>query len=185
MSNLAGTIKQLSGNVVAKDYLGNERVLKVGDELMVGEKVVTLSPDARAIILDPNGVEITILGNDELVLDESLIDSGSNSNVLVDISDLQKSILEGQGLEGLEATAAGGGGSVGAEGVSLGGTSFANSGHISNVFRSFGGLDNSPQSSTNVSSVNSSPIPNAAESNNQSPINPDQPGGQDQPEPEK
>ncbi|WP_170000959.1 retention module-containing protein, partial [Campylobacter sp. RM16189] len=172
MSNLAGIVKQLFGNVVARDSLGNERILKVGDELMIGERVVTLSPDAKAIIVSPNGTEITILGNDELVLDESLIDSGSNSNVLADINDLQKSILEGQGLQDLEATAAGGGGSISAEGISLGGTSFTDSGHISNVFRSFGDLDNSPQSDTNISGVNSSPIPNTTESNNQSPINP-------------
>ncbi|QCD51951.1 hypothetical protein [Campylobacter sp. RM16192] len=140
MANLLGIAKQVFGNVIVRDIQGNERSLKVGDELMLGETVVTLTPDAKAVIATPDGSEITILGNDEFVLDQSLLNSGSNSNVVADISDLQNSILEGQGLQNLEETAAGGG-TTNLDGTSLGAANFTDSGKISNVFRNFFDLD--------------------------------------------
>lgn len=125
MATLAGIIKQLSGSAVARDAQGNERKLSVGDELMIGEKVITLSIDSKVVIATANGSEITILGNDELALDQSLIGAGSDSNVVADISDLQKALLEGDSIENLEATAAGEGGVVG--GGSLGSVDFVSS----------------------------------------------------------
>ncbi|WP_169940689.1 retention module-containing protein, partial [Campylobacter sp. RM15925] len=168
MQNLAGIIKQISGNVIVIDANGNQRVLNVGDKIAIGDKVVTLTPDSKVIIATMNGKEVAILGNDELVLDQSLIDSGSNSNVLADISGLQKAILEGQGVENLEATAAGGGtGSNSLDGTSLSSTNFTDSGSISNVFEGFGDLNNTtqPQFQTS-SSLGSTATNNTAEQSN-------------------
>ncbi|WP_172201431.1 retention module-containing protein [Campylobacter sp. RM16188] len=168
MQNLAGIIKQISGNVIVIDANGNQRVLNVGDKIAIGDKVVTLTPDSKVIIATMNGKEVAILGNDELVLDQSLIDSGSNSNVLADISGLQKAILEGQGVENLEATAAGGGtGSNSLDGTSLSSTNFTDSGSISNVFEGFGDLNNTTQPQFQASSsLGSTVANNTAEQSN-------------------
>ncbi|MFL1707107.1 retention module-containing protein, partial [Campylobacter sp. MOP7] len=142
MATTLGIIKQLSGQVVARDAQGNERNLNVGDTVFVGETVVTLTGDSKAVISTLDGKEITLLGNDEISLNETLIDSGSNSNVLADINDLQRAILEGQGLNTLEETAAGGDAGLLAVGASLTQELFTKSGSISNVFEGFPDLDN-------------------------------------------
>ena len=88
MSASIGIVKQITGTVFVIDANGNKRSLKVGDEIILGEIIKTEGESSNAIITLNNGKDITILGNDELALDQGLINSGSESNVMAGISDL-------------------------------------------------------------------------------------------------
>ncbi|QKF92471.1 retention module-containing protein [Campylobacter sp. CCUG 57310] len=147
MATITGVVKQISGTVLAVDANGNERTLKLGDEVYLGETIKTQGESSSIVIALNNGKEATVLGNDELALNQGFIDSGSQDNVIADINSLQQGILRGQNLEGLEATAAGGGsGAINSEGT-FSQTSFTRSGSISNVVADYGDLDN-PLSNT-------------------------------------
>ncbi|OUT10100.1 hypothetical protein B9N66_01625 [Campylobacter concisus] len=130
MAKEAGVVKFISGKAVAIDQNGNERELKVGDILYMGESIKTSDTADKITIVSNNGKEITIVGNDTLALNQSTI----GAEGLADISDLQNAILNGGDLTKLEETAAGGNTAAGGgDGVSLGDAKFAEGGHYSNV----------------------------------------------------
>ena len=149
MSKEIGVVKNVTqGSVKAVSLTGESRELKVGDIVYQGEKIVTESTDAKVVIAKADGKEISLIGKDSINLDQSV---GENSQTTADITSLQKSILSGEGLAGLEETAAGGnqaGGNAGGDGVSLGAASFAQGGHYSNISANFNGL--SAQTSINA-----------------------------------
>lgn len=141
MSKEIGVVKNVTqGSVKAVSLTGESRELKVGDIVYQGEKIVTESTDAKVVIAKADGKEISLIGKDSINLDQSV---GENSQTTADITSLQKSILSGEGLAGLEETAAGGnqaGGNAGGDGVSLGAASFAQGGHYSNISANFNNL---------------------------------------------
>ena len=152
MSKEIGVVKNVTqGSVKAVSLTGESRELKVGDIVYQGEKIVTESTDAKVVIAKADGKEISLIGKDSINLDQSV---SENSQTTADITSLQKSILSGEGLAGLEETAAGGnqaGGNAGGDGVSLGSTSFAQGGHYSNISANFSNL--SAQASINAPAV--------------------------------
>lgn len=130
MAKEAGVVKSLSGKAVAIDQNGNERELKVGDILYMGESIKTSDAADKITIVSNNGKEITIVGNDTLALNQSTI----GAEGLADVSDLQNAILNGGDLTKLEETAAGGNTAAGGgDGVSLSDAKFAEGGHYSNI----------------------------------------------------
>ena len=141
MSKEIGVVKNVTqGSVKAVSPTGESRELKVGDIVYQGEKIVTESTDAKVVIAKADGKEISLIGKDSINLDQSV---SENSQTTADITSLQKSILSGEGLAGLEETAAGGnqaGGNAGGDGVSLGAASFAQGGHYSNISANFNNL---------------------------------------------
>ena len=141
MSKEIGVVKNVTqGSVKAVSLTGESRELKVGDIVYQGEKIVTESTDAKVVIAKADGKEISLIGKDSINLDQSV---GENSQTTADITSLQKAILSGEGLTGLEETAAGGnqaGGNAGGDGVSLGAASFAQGGHYSNISANFNNL---------------------------------------------
>ena len=141
MSKEIGVVKNVTqGSVKAVSLTGESRELKVGDIVYQGEKIVTESTDAKVVIAKADGKEISLIGKDSINLDQSV---SENSQTTADITSLQKSILSGEGLAGLEETAAGGnqaGGNAGGDGVSLGSASFAQGGHYSNISANFNNL---------------------------------------------
>ena len=141
MSKEIGVVKNVTqGSVKAVSLTGESRELKVGDIVYQGEKIVTESTDAKVVIAKADGKEISLIGKDSINLDQSV---GENSQTTADIASLQKAILSGKGLAGLEETAAGGpqaGGNAGDDGVSLGAASFAQGGHYSNISANFNNL---------------------------------------------
>ena len=149
MSKEIGVVKNVTqGSVKAVSLTGESRELKVGDIVYQGEKIVTETTDAKVVIAKADGKEISLIGKDSINLDQSV---GENSQTIADITSLQKSILSGEGLAGLEETAAGGnqaGGNAGGDGVSLGAANFAQGGHYSNISANFNNL--SSQTSANA-----------------------------------
>jgi len=141
MSKEIGVVKNVTqGSVKAVSLTGESRELKVGDIVYQGEKIVTESTDAKVVIAKADGKEISLIGKDSINLDQSV---SENSQTTADITSLQKAILSGEGLAGLEETAAGGnqaGGNAGGDGVSLGAASFAQGGHYSNISANFNNL---------------------------------------------
>ena len=141
MSKEIGVVKNVTqGSVKAVSLTGESRELKVGDIVYQGEKIVAESTDAKVVIAKADGKEISLIGKDSINLDQSV---GENSQTIADITSLQKSILSGEGLAGLEETAAGGnqaGGNAGGDGASLGAASFAQGGHYSNISANFNNL---------------------------------------------
>ena len=132
MATQIGVIKQVSGLVVAVDENGTQRVLKAGDALFFGEVIKTSSAASKAVVSMDNGKDVTILGNESIKLDNSLLANADNK--VADVSDLQKALLDGKDLSNLEETAAGGGNAAGGgDGVSLGAATFEHGGHYSNI----------------------------------------------------
>ncbi|WP_103582390.1 retention module-containing protein [Campylobacter concisus] len=130
MAKEAGVVKFISGKAVAIDQNGNERELKVGDILYMGESIKTSDAADKITIVSNNGKEITIVGNDTLALNQSTI----GAEGLADVSDLQNTILNGGDLTKFEETAAGGNTAAGGgDGVSLSDAKFAEGGHYSNI----------------------------------------------------
>lgn len=137
MAKEAGVVKSLSGKAVAVDQNGNERELKVGDIVYMGESVKTSDAADKVTIVANNGKEITVLGSDTLALNPNTI----GAEDLADISALQNAILNGGDLTKLEETAAGGNAAAGGgDGVSLGAASFAEGGHYSNINENYRNL---------------------------------------------
>uniref|UniRef100_UPI00112FC117 retention module-containing protein n=2 Tax=Campylobacter concisus TaxID=199 RepID=UPI00112FC117 len=140
MSKEAGVVKSISGGIVRalNDLTGEARQLSVGDIVYQGEKIVTEGSNSKVTITQTDGKDITLIGKDTLTLDQ---DSNNNETV-ADISALQQAILKGTDLNALEETAAGGpqAGGNGGDGVSLSSTSFAEGGHISNIYANYGNL---------------------------------------------
>ena len=137
MAKEAGVVKSLTGKAVAVDQNGNERELKVGDIVYMGESVKTSDAADKVTIVANNGKEITVLGSDTLSLNPNTI----GAEGLADISALQNAILNGGDLTKLEETAAGGNAAAGGgDGVSLGEARFAEGGHYSNINETYRNL---------------------------------------------
>ena len=138
MAKEVGVVKSLNGKAVAVDQNGNERELKVGDIVYMGESIKTDGAADKVTIVANNGKEITVLGSDALSLNPSTI----GAEGLADISALQNAILNGGDLTKLEETAAGGNAAAGGggDGVSLGAASFAEGGHYSNINETYRNL---------------------------------------------
>ena len=137
MAKEAGVVKSLNGKAVAVDQNGNERELKVGDIVYMGESIKTDGAADKVTIVANNGKEITVLGSDALSLNPSTI----GAEGLADISALQNAILNGGDLTKLEETAAGGNAAAGGgDGVSLGEARFAEGGHYSNINETYRNL---------------------------------------------
>ena len=137
MAKEAGVVKSLSGKAVAVDQNGNERELKVGDIVYMGESVKTSDAADKVTIVANNGKELTLLGSDTLSLNPNTI----GAEGLADISALQNAILNGGDLTKLEETAAGGNAAAGGgDGVSLGEARFAEGGHYSNINETYRNL---------------------------------------------
>ena len=138
MAKEVGVVKSLNGKAVAVDQSGNERELKVGDIVYMGESIKTDGAADKITIVANNGKEITVLGSDALSLNPSTI----GAEGLADISALQNAILNGGDLTKLEETAAGGNAAAGGggDGVSLGAASFAEGGHYSNINETYRNL---------------------------------------------
>ncbi|MBE9851270.1 retention module-containing protein [Campylobacter concisus] len=137
MAKEAGVVKSLSGKAVAVDQNGNERELKVGDIVYMGEIVKTSDAADKVTIVANNGKELTVLGSDTLSLNSNTI----GAEGLADISALQNAILNGGDLTKLEETAAGGNAAAGGgDGVSLGEARFAEGGHYSNINENYRNL---------------------------------------------
>ena len=137
MAKEAGVVKSLTGKAVAVDQNGNERELKVGDIVYMGESVKTSDAADKVTIVANNGKELTVLGSDALSLNPNTI----GAEGLADISALQNAILNGGDLTKLEETAAGGNAAAdGGDGVSLGEARFAEGGHYSNINENYRNL---------------------------------------------
>ena len=85
MQTKVGVIKQISGLVVAIDQNGVSRVLKVGDALYLGEVIKTSSAASKAVVSMDNGKDVTILGNESVKLDNSVL--ANSDNTVADVSD--------------------------------------------------------------------------------------------------
>ena len=145
MSNKIGIIKSISqgSSVIATAKDGTQRVLKVGDEIFLGETIQTTDIDSKVVITANDGKDIAIIGKDTLNLDKSVAHNDSfGDDSVADVSAIQKALLDGANITDLEETAAGGnqGGNAGGDGVSLGAASFAEGGHYSNINENYRNL---------------------------------------------
>ena len=145
MSNKIGIIKSISqgANVIATAKDGTQRVLKVGDEIFLGETIQTTDIDSKVVITANDGKDIAIIGKDTLNLDKSVAHNESfGDDSVADVSAIQKALLDGANITDLEETAAGGnqGGNAGGDGVSLGAASFEEGGHYSNINENYRNL---------------------------------------------
>ena len=145
MSNKIGIIKSISqgSSVIATAKDGTQRVLKVGDEIFLGETIQTTDFDSKVVITANDGKDIAIIGKDTLNLDKSVAHNDSfGDDSVADVSAIQKALLDGANITDLEETAAGGnqGGNAGGDGVSLGAASFAEGGHYSNINENYRNL---------------------------------------------
>ena len=148
MSNKIGIIKSISqgANVIATAKDGTQRVLKVGDEIFLGETIQTTDFDSKVVITANDGKDIAIIGKDTLNLDKSVAHNESfGDDSVADVSAIQKALLDGANITDLEETAAGGnqGGNAGGDGVSLGAASFEEGGHCSNITDDYRNLPDS------------------------------------------
>ena len=145
MATRIGIIKSISqgANVIATAKDGTQRVLKVGDEIFLGETIQTTDFDSKVVITANDGKDIAIIGKDTLNLDKSVAQNESfGDDSVADVSAIQKALLDGANITDLEETAAGGnqGGNAGGDGVSLGTASFEEGGHYSNINENYRNL---------------------------------------------
>ena len=148
MATRIGVIKSISqgANVIATAKDGTQRVLKVGDEIFLGETIQTTDIDSKVVITANDGKDIAIIGKDTLNLDKSVAHNESfGDDSVADISAIQKALLDGANITDLEETAAGGNAAAGAggDGVSLGAASFEEGGHYSNITDDYRNLPDS------------------------------------------
>lgn len=148
MATRIGVIKSISqgSSVIATAKDGTQRVLKVGDEIFLGETIQTTDFDSKVVITANDGKDIAIIGKDTLNLDKSVAHNDSfGDDSVADVSAIQKALLDGANITDLEETAAGGnqGGNAGGDGVSLGAASFEEGGHYSNITDDYRNLPDS------------------------------------------
>ena len=148
MATRIGVIKSISqgANVIATAKDGTQRVLKVGDEIFLGETIQTNDFDSKVVITANDGKDIALIGKDTLKLDKSVAQNESfGDDSVADVSAIQKALLDGTNITDLEETAAGGNAAAGAggDGVSLGAASFEEGGHYSNINENFRNLTDS------------------------------------------
>ena len=145
MAARIGIIKSISqgANVIATAKDGTQRVLKVGDEIYLGETIQTNDFDSKVVITANDGKDIALIGKDTLNLDKSVAQNESfGDESMADVNAIQKALLDGANITDLEETAAGGdtAGGAGGDGVSLGAASFAEGGHYSNINENYRNL---------------------------------------------
>ena len=145
MATRIGVIKSISqgSSVIATAKDGTQRVLKVGDEIFLGETIQTTDIDSKVVITANDGKDIALIGKDTLNLDKSVAQNESfGDESMADVNAIQKALLDGANITDLEETAAGGdtGGGAGGDGVSLGAASFAEGGHYSNINENYRNL---------------------------------------------
>jgi hemagglutinin/hemolysin-like protein len=148
MATRIGVIKSISqgSSVIATAKDGTQRVLKVGDEIFLGETIQTTDIDSKVVITANDGKDIAIIGKDTLNLDKSVTHNDSfGDDSVADVSAIQKALLDGANITDLEETAAGGNAAAGAggDGVSLGAASFEEGGHYSNITDDYRNLPDS------------------------------------------
>ena len=148
MATRIGIIKSISqgSSVIATAKDGTQRVLKVGDEIFLGETIQTTDIDSKVVITANDGKDIAIIGKDTLNLDKSVAHNESfGDDSVADVSAIQKALLDGANITDLEETAAGGNAAAGAggDGVSLGAASFEEGGHYSNITDDYRNLTDS------------------------------------------
>ncbi|WP_459880270.1 retention module-containing protein [Campylobacter concisus] len=148
MATRIGVIKSISqgANVIATAKDGTQRVLKVGDEIFLGETIQTTDIDSKVVITANDGKDIALIGKDTLNLDKSVAQNESfGDESMADVNAIQKALLDGANITDLEETAAGGdtAGGAGGDGVSLGAASFAEGGHYSNINENYRNLPDS------------------------------------------
>ncbi|WP_373019970.1 retention module-containing protein [Thiomicrorhabdus sp.] len=109
MSVIAGKVNVVTGFVQAiNPNSGEVRILKEGDEVFIGDIILTSAMSGVSIAL--NNGEILTLGRDtEMLLDEDILGSSTDpvTENGVDADTLKKAILEGANIENLEETGAG------------------------------------------------------------------------------
>ncbi len=121
MAHSIGTIKEISGIVIARSASGEERVLHVGDTINFEDTISTIGAGSHVVLALADGREIALNGNDGVLLDQSVYAAGEgfgqdavvsghtmdavNSNQSV--ADIQAALLAGKDINQLEATAAG------------------------------------------------------------------------------
>ena len=148
MATRIGVIKSISqgSSVIATAKDGTQRVLKVGDEIFLGETIQTTDFDSKVVITANDGKDIAIIGKDTLNLDKSVAHNDSfGDDSVADVSAIQKALLDGANITDLEETAAGGNAAAGAggDGVSLGAANFEEGGHYSNITDDYRNLPDS------------------------------------------
>ena len=117
MATRIGVIKSISqgSSVIATAKDGTQRVLKVGDEIFLGETIQTTDFDSKVVITANDGKDIAISGKDTLNLDKSVAHNESfGDDSVADVSAIQKALLDGANITDLEETAAGGNAAAGA-----------------------------------------------------------------------
>ena len=84
MAFSVGIIKEISGVVIAKNSVGQERILKVGDNINSEETISTVGGDSHVLLVLTDGRHIFLGGNNVVVLDKSLYasDEGLESDAL-------------------------------------------------------------------------------------------------------
>jgi len=133
MAHSIGTIREVSGIVIARNATGEERVLHVGDKVNFEDTISTIGAGSHVTLSLADGREIVLAGNDGVLLDQSVYAAGAgfghdavvagqtmdavNSNQSVE--DIQAALLAGKDINQLEATAAGDAAAGGAGGGNL------------------------------------------------------------------
>ncbi len=110
MSITAGKVTAITGMVQAKDPItGEVRVLKQGDEIQLGDVIIT-SVNGNVTISLENGDLLTLGRDTQMALDEDVVGATGMTDPVteatVDVAGLQQAVLEGN-FEGLGETAAG------------------------------------------------------------------------------
>ena len=156
-------------------------MLKVGDEIFLGETIQTTDFDSKVVITANDGKDIALIGKDTLNLDKSVAHNESfGDDSVADVSAIQKALLDGANITDLEETAAGGnqGGNAGGDGVSLGAASFEEGGHYSNITDDYRNLPDSnrafqtPENSIGGYNDGNAGAGNVAPQNPTSPVTP-------------
>ncbi len=127
-----GIVKNIIGTAIARDAKNNERILSVGDEIVLGESVITQGIYSKAIVMLEGGKELVVQGSDAVKIDQSVAFGDSfGSESAVEVAALQKALAQGQDIAELGETAAG----EGAQGTGqLNDSVFDESGHESNIY---------------------------------------------------
>ena len=83
MQAQAGIVKSVVGGAMVIDQSGAQRSLKAGDMVYLGEKIVTQDASSKVVITQNDGRDVTMIGKDALVLDQSIAAQESFGNETV------------------------------------------------------------------------------------------------------
>ena len=125
MAQFIGTISKVTGAVYVQAADGSRRPVKVGDDLFQGDLLVR-SDGSVVEVSFADSTPLVMTGSGELLISAELIEDGRNttadSALFDETLDAVVAALEGEGdlLDELEATAAGGVGNEGSSFVRLG-----------------------------------------------------------------